>query len=126
MGLLYVVEINGFSQSARTEEVLAGNVKDRFKAFSIKSIELKTTDGSIIAENASKLLKQVKENKPAALIIHAPRLCSHSKGDDTRTKDELEKAKLNDPLYLISQIDENFIQQKNKVEKEIKELTIKL
>ena len=118
--ILYVVEMNYMAQSAKTEQIVAGSIKKRFQSFGIKTEELETTDSIKIANCADKLVKLIRsKSKPAALIIKAPRLCAHSKGDDLRSEQELKQAKLNDPLKIISHLVNDFSAIKKDAEKNI-------
>jgi TPP-dependent pyruvate/acetoin dehydrogenase alpha subunit len=121
--ILYVVEMNYMAQSTKTEQIMAGSIKNRFQAFGIKTEELETTDSIKIANCADKLVKLIRsKSKPVALIIKAPRLCAHSKGDDPRSVQELEQAKLNDPLTIISHLVNDFPAIKKDAEKNIKKI----
>lgn len=100
--LLIVVENNRYAQSTKIEQVLAGKIIDRFKAFSIISKEVNTFDVIKIMKISKVLIDQVrKSQKPRSLIINTYRFSSHSKSDDGRSKSEIEKWKINDPLKIL-------------------------
>jgi TPP-dependent pyruvate/acetoin dehydrogenase alpha subunit len=99
---LYVVENNHIAQTTPIELSLAGNIPDRFKAFGIPAIELNTSDVAEILPIASELLDDTRTyQKPHALILHTHRFGPHSKGDDTRPVEEIEKLRATrDPLAI--------------------------
>jgi len=100
--LLIVVENNHIAQTTPTSTTLAGSIHARFEAFGISALQLDTSDVSEIQPLASEVLKQVREtDRPHALILNTTRFGPHSKGDDTRSVDEVEKMKAErDPLRI--------------------------
>lgn len=99
---LYVVENNHIAQTTPIELSLAGNIPDRFKAFGIPSVELDTSDVAEILPVAAELLDNTRtQQKPHALILHTHRFGPHSKGDDTRPEEDIEKLRATrDPLAI--------------------------
>ncbi len=88
--VLLVVENNQIAQTTPANISIAGSIVQRFEAFGIPSTELDSSDILEIYPLAGKLIKQVRaESAPRALIISTARLASHSKGDDTRSTEEL-------------------------------------
>jgi len=100
--VLYVVENNHIAQTTPTELSLAGDIPTRFEAFAIPAFELDTSDVREILPAASKLLAQVRDQKsPRALILNTYRFGPHSKGDDTRSEEEIDKFRATrDPLTI--------------------------
>ena len=100
--VLIVVENNGCAQSTPTALQLSGSLAGRFRAFDIPVEELSTTDVRHVVKAASPLIDQVRQDqRPHALIIQAPRLGPHSKGDDHRGQEEMEAVRAKDPIELI-------------------------
>lgn len=97
--LLFVVENNGIAQTTKTSETTSGHLKNRFEAFGIECIEL---DGQCVQKVYEKTLKLKNDvlslSKPKAVIINSVRLGPHSKGDDTRSGEEMKRLKLRDPI----------------------------
>lgn len=100
--ILFVLENNHIAQTTPSELSVAGDIKARFNAFGIPAYELDSSDVHEIYPLAGKLLSQVRENSsPLGLILSTHRFGPHSKGDDTRPGDEIEKLRLErDPLTI--------------------------
>jgi TPP-dependent pyruvate/acetoin dehydrogenase alpha subunit len=100
--VLFVVENNHIAQTTPIELALAGSLLGRFQAFSIPAWELLSSDVEEIAGVAGPLLEEVRqEQSPCALILHTCRFGPHSKGDDTRPPEEIERLRRErDPLQI--------------------------
>lgn len=102
--LLIVVENNHIAQTTPTAQVMAGKLADRLGAFNIPVNELDTSDVSTIHRTAAELVAAVRGNtRPQALVLNTARFGPHSKGDDTRTEEELSALRLSrDPLRILA------------------------
>jgi len=99
--ILIVVENNRYAQSTKIEYTLAGKIPDRFNAFGIETEEIETFNVNEISNVSVGLIKKVRKTKrPHCLIINTYRFASHSKSDDGRDQNEVEKWKVNDPLKI--------------------------
>jgi TPP-dependent pyruvate/acetoin dehydrogenase alpha subunit len=100
--ILYVLENNRIAQTTPIELSVAGAIADRFRAFGIPSEELDSSDILEILPIAQDLINQVRrEKKPRAFIINTYRFGPHSKGDDTRDPDLIEKIRRDhDPIKI--------------------------
>jgi len=99
--ILFVVENNRYAQTTPIELAMAGNIKDRFKAFGINSWELDSTDVLKIRKIAEEGIDFVRTNvQPAGLILNTYRFSAHSKGDDFRDPEEIASYLKNDPLNI--------------------------
>ncbi len=88
--VLFVVENNHIAQTTPIELALAGSIAARFEAFDIPVIERDTSDVREVASLAEGLLMEVRiKQAPRALVLHTRRFAPHSKGDDTRTSEEI-------------------------------------
>ena len=97
--VLFVVEDNQIAQTTPTKLALAGSITDRFAAFGIEAGELIFPSFNQLLEKAGEAVRDVREqSRPRALVIHTYRLSPHSKGDDTRPKEEVEAHRRFDPL----------------------------
>ncbi|MGM0609046.1 MAG: thiamine pyrophosphate-dependent dehydrogenase E1 component subunit alpha [Candidatus Muiribacteriota bacterium] len=107
--VLFLVENNGIAQTTEVSKGVAGSIKERGAAFGLFSSEISSTDILEIHSWGKSLVEYVRnEQKPAWGIINTLRLCSHSKGDDTRKKEEIESLFKSDPLAVHgNRIDEN-------------------
>lgn len=88
--ILYVVENNCIAQTTPVNMGVAGSLPARFQAFGIPAHELDTSDVVAILGRAAELLEMVRsQSSPQALILHTSRFGPHSKGDDTRSPEEI-------------------------------------
>lgn len=126
--LLVVVEDNRYAQSTPKADTLAGSIKDRFKAFDIAVFEGGLSDWDSLVEKSIAAIKQVRSSEgPVALILDAYRLCSHSKNDDCRSKDEIADYALRDPINVYaSAYPDVYAQEKLKVDSYVEELIEKV
>ena len=100
--ILIVVENNRYALSTKIEYTLAGKIPDRFTAFGIETEEIETFNVNEISDVSVGLIKKVRKTKrPHCLIINTYRFASHSKSDDGRDQNEVEKWKVNDPLKIV-------------------------
>jgi acetoin:2,6-dichlorophenolindophenol oxidoreductase subunit alpha len=95
--VLLVVENNGIAQSTPTVRQLAGDIAGRVRAFGIPYGRIDAIDIAAIRREIRPLVESVRETcSPAAIEFHVPRLGPHSKGDDTRTDEELAELRKGD------------------------------
>lgn len=119
--ILFVLENNQYAQTTPIKMGVAGSISARFSAFGIPTWELRSSDVLEIQTTATEAIREVRRKiHPGALIIHTNRFAAHSKGDDTRSADELSALKQFDPI----KIHEGRISQevKEEVDIEITEL----
>jgi TPP-dependent pyruvate/acetoin dehydrogenase alpha subunit len=100
--ILYVLENNHIAQTTGIELAMAGDIAGRFSAFGIPSHQLASSDVLEILPVANDLLFRVRrEESPYALILDTHRFGPHSKGDDTRDTDLVNKLRLDcDPVQI--------------------------
>jgi len=97
--ILFVIENNRWSQSTPVEKQLAGSMLDRGRAFGIESGEIESTDAEELYSHFATIVSKVRqEQRPHLEVIHTYRLCHHSKSDDMRPADEIERYRQNEPL----------------------------
>lgn len=102
--VLYVVENNRWAQSTPVEKELAGSMLERGRAFGIASGEIDSTDAEELYSHFAPILEMVRrEQRPHLEIIHTYRLCHHSKSDDMRPEDEIERHRKNEPVPKLQQ-----------------------
>ena len=100
--LLFVLENNGYAQSTRQSEVLAGDICSRVEAFGISAQTGSTWEWQKLYYTARKLVSFIRsESKPGFLQIDTYRLKAHSTGDEIRDRAEVEKYEKIDPLNLL-------------------------
>jgi TPP-dependent pyruvate/acetoin dehydrogenase alpha subunit len=100
--VLYVVENNHIAQTTPVEMALAGDISARLGAFGIPACELDTSDVCEILPTAGALLAEVRSSgSPRGLILHTVRFGPHSKGDDTRSEEDVARLRAErDPLVI--------------------------
>lgn len=107
--ILYVLENNQIAQTTPISLALAGDIRARFEAFSIPAVRIDSSDVMKIASLAGDLLARIRmELKPHALVIDTARFGPHSKGDDTRSEEEVAALQdKRDPLRIhVPRLDE--------------------
>ena len=88
--ILFVLENNHIAQTTPVEQGVAGDIAARFNAFGIPAKQLDTSDVCEILPVASELIEEVRtKSLPHALILHTCRFGPHSKGDDTRSPQQI-------------------------------------
>ncbi|MBO3751367.1 thiamine pyrophosphate-dependent dehydrogenase E1 component subunit alpha [Streptosporangiaceae bacterium NEAU-GS5] len=95
--LLVVVEHNEIAQSTPTRVQMAGSIAGRAAAFGIRHEHLATTDLTEIRSRLAPLTEAVRAGEgPLIAEFATHRVGPHSKGDDTRTQQELRHARDHD------------------------------
>ena len=101
--ILIILEDNGYSQSTSSKETFFGNIKKRVEGFGIKFSETNIWKLKKMINDVDKAFKFVKKKrKPIFVKVKCYRLKAHSKGDDTRSKKEIEKYYMKDPISIFS------------------------
>jgi acetoin:2,6-dichlorophenolindophenol oxidoreductase subunit alpha len=103
--ILYVVENNKIAQTTPIDLALAGDICARFTAFGIPVQQVETSDVLEICSASGYLLDEIRNGPgPRALVIKTHRFGPHSKGDDTRDPELLQKIRQEfDPLLIQGQ-----------------------
>ena len=100
--IFFVVENNRYAQTTPVEMNLAGDIASRFRAFSIETAEIDTTDVLEIRAVAEALVAGIRSaGAPRALVIDTYRLAPHSKGDDFRDPAEIGRFRQSDPITIM-------------------------
>ena len=101
--LLIVLENNQYSQSSQQESILAGDILSRAAAFDINTSHSDTWHIDELVKSACESIKYVRNKlKPMFHLVDTYRLKPHSKGDDNRDKEEIDKYYECDPIVLFS------------------------
>jgi len=99
--ILFVLENNGYAQTTPVEKGVSGSITGRFAAFSIPIWECNTTDVLEVQVIAQEAIRHVRsEISPGALILQTYRFSAHSKGDDSRSQEELKNIQIYDPIAI--------------------------
>lgn len=99
--VLYVLENNRIAQTTPVEQGVAGSMAARFQAFGIPTWEADSSDALSLQPLARQAVEHTRSGQPAALILHTCRFAAHSKGDDTRPREEVARLRAErDPLTI--------------------------
>jgi 2-oxoisovalerate dehydrogenase E1 component len=99
---LFIIEDNEIAQSTLTKNVIAGSITKKIESFNINTFETTSVNLKDLLTVSNAAVSKVRSSrKPAALIVAQNRLSPHSKGDDNRNKEELQKLYENDLLYKL-------------------------
>lgn len=90
-GVIYIVENNGYAQSTKGCHVSQGSLKARFEGFGLDYFKADIWDVEALQSTAEVAVNTARLGKPVVLEVDCYRLNSHSKGDDNRSADEIEK-----------------------------------
>jgi TPP-dependent pyruvate/acetoin dehydrogenase alpha subunit len=97
--VLFVVELNGWAQTTPTQLAAAGDLHERARPFGIECRRVRADDVAAVYAAAKDAVRVVRETmRPVFLAIDTYRLGPHSKGDDTRSAEELAPYVAADPL----------------------------
>ena len=97
--ILFVLEHNQYAQTTPTTLAHAGDITLRPKAFNIETKTLKADNVLSIYKTVQEIVNKVRnQQKPFFLSLQTYRYAPHSKGDDFRSKKEIENQKKTDPL----------------------------
>jgi 2-oxoisovalerate dehydrogenase E1 component len=96
--ILFVIEHNGIAQTTPTATALAGTMAGRAEAFGIPASEIQTSDYAELEHFFAKLFDDVRSGAPRCAIVHTQRLGPHSKGDDTRSAEQMAALAASNPL----------------------------
>lgn len=102
--ILFIVENNYYAQTTHLKHNFAGSFEGRAKAFGLACSSCTTTDVTEIYQHSKDAIKYVREQKkPYMFVINTYRLCPHSKGDDHRSKQEIDERMKLDPLRITEE-----------------------
>jgi TPP-dependent pyruvate/acetoin dehydrogenase alpha subunit len=97
--LLFVLEDNQYAQSTPKALEHAGDIATRPETFAVDRAAVDVDDVQSVFEAAQRAVRHVREqSQPFFLALNTYRLGPHSKGDDTRSPDEIEAYRARDPL----------------------------
>jgi 2-oxoisovalerate dehydrogenase E1 component len=97
--LAIVLENNLYAQSTSQSQTLAGNICLRAEAFGIRTFQADIWATDCLFQSAANALGYVRQtSQPAFLCIDTYRLMAHSKGDDERNPEEVQRYWALDPL----------------------------
>jgi TPP-dependent pyruvate/acetoin dehydrogenase alpha subunit len=102
--LLTVIENNLYAQSTSIRLNLAGSIVKRIESFGIETIEVSSFDAEEIREKSGAVIAAMRQDgRPRGLVLNTYRFCSHSKSDDNRDAEEIQRWMANDPIELMAE-----------------------
>lgn len=97
--MLIVVEHNQYAQSTPSRDQHAGELEKRAKPFAIPVTVVDGMQVSHVYNSARRIVNEIRESgRPQMLFLNTYRFSPHSKGDDFRDSEEIEKYRDMDPL----------------------------
>lgn len=100
--IIFVVENNFYAQTTHVSKNLSGSITKRVESFGIETMEFSSNNLFEIYEPTFEIIKKMKlKSSPFCLVYNTYRLSAHSKGDDFRTKVEIDSWKKKDPLIYL-------------------------
>ncbi len=101
--ILIVCENNYYAQSTPSKINLAGDILKRAEAFGIKTYHNDIWNTEELMQAASASIAEVREHqKPVFHLVETYRLNPHSKGDDDRDPDEINRYRDKDPINVFA------------------------
>lgn len=107
-----IVENNGIAMTTRISENMAGTIKERVQAFRVDYLCVRSQNPSEIRKEIAPHLQRVRTNaRPLVIEFLTYRTGPHSKGDDTRTQEELAEVNRKTWYTLCEQSDKDQLQR---------------
>ncbi|CAN1558346.1 AcoA Pyruvate/2-oxoglutarate dehydrogenase complex, dehydrogenase (E1) component, eukaryotic type, alpha subunit [Rhabdaerophilaceae bacterium] len=103
--LLLIVEHNKYAQSTHWSLEHGSPIEGRPAAFGVPTDVVDGNDVRIVRAAAGRIVADMRrEPGPRCIVLDTYRLGPHSKGDDNRSKQEIAKQRMRDPLALVETI----------------------
>lgn len=99
--VLFLVEDNGFAQTTPVALGVAGSIDERGRPFGIECRAIDSSDLDELAPWAAECIATARGGEPVWAVVHTCRLAPHSKGDDTRSPEELQRIAARDPVQIL-------------------------
>jgi 2-oxoisovalerate dehydrogenase E1 component len=100
--LLVVLENNRYAQSTLQPQTLAGDILARPAAFGIPALEANTWQPQELLAKTQQAIEEVRRARgPRFLRVDTYRLMAHSKGDDSRDPEEVQRHWERDPVTVF-------------------------
>jgi TPP-dependent pyruvate/acetoin dehydrogenase alpha subunit len=97
--ILLAIENNHIAQTTPASLEHGSPIENIPTAFGVKTVMVNGNDVLAVRRAVEILILEMREDQsPKCLVLDTCRLGPHSKGDDSRSKDEIEKCQIRDPL----------------------------
>jgi len=118
--IIFILENNYYAQSTPSHLQIAGSITARAESFSIRVAECSSNDVREIYPVVNDTVSWVREKiKPMFVLLNTFRLCHHSKNDDNRPQEEINKWKKKDPILIREELS---VEKRDQDEEKIKSL----
>lgn len=126
--LMIVCENNYYAQSTPQSVNLAGDITARAEAFDIKTMKGSTDIPNLLFEQADEAISYVRNNsKPLFFHVDTYRLNPHSKGDDDRDVNEINKYREKDYLEIFRTNEDSYFKKyQESIVKQIDEMVAEI
>ncbi|WP_101542613.1 dehydrogenase E1 component subunit alpha/beta [Bacteroides cutis] len=102
--VLYVLENNHYAQSTSSQQTFSGDIRKRIEGFGLDYYSTNIWDLDQLDVTFENAIKNVRNGNPAFVEVDCYRLNSHSKGDDNRNEEEIERFRTKDILTVFEQL----------------------
>ena len=100
--IIIINENNNYSQSTQRSQTFFGDMETRVQGFGIHYKKVNIWDLDNLIEEVSLAFKEIRvEKRPIYIEVDCYRLKAHSKGDDDRSTDEIDKFLAIDPINIL-------------------------
>lgn len=96
--VLFLLEANGWAQSTDTSTTTPGDVLRRAEGFGLTASRIADDDPAALGEHLGSVVAAVRAGGPHLVAVDTRRLMAHSKGDDDRPAELIERLWREDPL----------------------------
>src|SRR5205807_2606331 len=103
--VLFLLEHNGWAQSTDTNTTTPGDLLQRAAGFGLEAHWTTDTNPAALCEHLDKVVTAVRQGRPFLQVIETRRLLAHSKGDDNRPQELVERLWKTDPLARLLEQD---------------------
>jgi 2-oxoisovalerate dehydrogenase E1 component len=120
--VLFLVQLNGWSQSTDAKTTSAGDLLERFRGFGLLVDRRSDVDALDLHNHFGRVLKAVRLGRPFVQIIDTRRLVAHSTHDDQRSRALLEELWREDTIESRRQAHPGFRSRTDRWRKELRSL----
>jgi 2-oxoisovalerate dehydrogenase E1 component len=98
--VLFLIEYNGWAQSTDVRNTTAGTIEARAAAFAVEYNRCDDLDFVALRARLGSVVETVRGGRPYVQIIDTRRLLAHSKGDDDRPAELIQRQYAVDPVKI--------------------------
>lgn len=124
--VLFLVENNGWAQSTDTTRTTPGDILQRAAGFGVEASRVSDSDPAALAAHLEKVVARVRGGEPHVVVVDTRRLMAHSKGDDDRAVELVERLRSEDPLTRLLQADDSAREFADRAREEIHRLGMEI